>query len=221
MSTSQQLTGPLPAGRTPQELAAARRQAVEAWERAERALEATTRIAPETPALRVELERRREARRREHEALLARSAPATSAASLPDTSPDADRVAIRAVLAHRDAGLREQLAQQLAEVGVVVVGSYDDGADASGAAVAEQPELMLIEDRLPSMDGLQVLRRVRTLVPGIVTAAHVGDLTAVGCFTDGGVDVILAARTPPADMAQQLLGCLCRARRPLPAAPAA
>lgn len=204
----------LPAGRFPHELAAARRQAIDAWERADRALEATTRIAPRQQAVRLDLDRQHGARQREHAALLARSAELLELGG--------ERLAVRAVLAHSDARLRDLLTQELTEAGVRIVGAFDDGADAAGAAVAEQPELVLLQDLLPTMDGLQVLRRVRTLVPGVVTGVHMLALTTVGCFVDGGVDVAFAARTTPADMARQLVDCLrrsCPAAQPVRPAP--
>lgn len=188
---------PLPYRRGAQELSAARQLAVDAWERADRATEVALRTCDELAA-------QREARRREHEALLCRCAELSAGPAEP--------AAVRAVLAHRDAVLRCDLAQELEEADVRVVGSFDDGADAAGTAVAEQPELVLVEDALPTMPGLAVLRRVRTLVPGAVTAAHVPDVTVAGCFVDGGVDVVLTSPESAAEMARQVLACLALGR---------
>jgi DNA-binding response OmpR family regulator len=70
------------------------------------------------------------------------------------------------VLAHRDDRLRRKVAHALQDHGVHVVTGTDTGADAVGVIVAEQPELVLVEDTLSMLAGLEVIRDVRRFSPG-------------------------------------------------------
>ena len=58
----------------------------------------------------------------------------------------------------------------LADHGVQVVASTDNGADAVGTIVAEQPDLVLIEDTLSMLAAVQVIREVRRFSPETVIA---------------------------------------------------
>jgi CheY-like chemotaxis protein len=192
----------VPSRRSYDELIRARRDAIETWHRALRTVEAAAESTRITRELRLDLNRRREARQREREALLARSA------QLRDAAAPTEPVPVRAMLAHRNEWVRERVAQRLAEAGVAVVGVFEDGADAAGTAVAEQPDLVLVEDLLPTMPGLQVVRRVTTFAPLALTGAHVTDDSGIEPFLAAGASAVFTRRVRPHDVADHLLSCL-------------
>ncbi len=169
-----------------------------------------------TRELRLDAARRLEARKREQQAVLTRAAEhlRASGAVLGTRTP------VRAVLVHRNAWLRDRVATGLKAAGVSVVEEFEDGADAAGTIVVEQPDLVLVEDRLPTLPGLEVIRRVRRFAPGTLVAAHVLDSVGVGSALDAGAQAVFTRRTSPADIAAELLRCLSRPRGPVDDSPA-
>ena len=179
-------------------------QALDAWNRAQRISELAGESVAMTREMRLDLARRMEARRREREALIAR-ADAQLRASGEVLTTD---MAPRAVLAHRNAWLRDKIATRLAEQGVVVVGAFEDGADAAGTLVIEQPDLVLVEDRLPTVSGIDVVRRAQTYAPGAFVAAHVMGSADIEAMVEAGADAVFTRRIPPLEIAEELLACL-------------
>lgn len=183
--------------------------AVEAWAHALRAAEKAADAAAVTREMRLDLTRRAEARRREHAAVIARADEQLRASGRlmsRNTAP-------RAILAHRNEWLRGRVAARLEELGVRVVGVFDDGADAAGTLVAEQPDLVLVEDRLPTLSGLDVVRRARDYAPGSVVAAQVMDSSGVDVMVAAGAEAVFTRQVPPDEIADQLFACLGSDRR--------
>jgi DNA-binding NarL/FixJ family response regulator len=120
---------------------------------------------------------------------------------------------VRAVLAHRNAWLCGKVSARLEEHGVTVVGVFTDGADAAGTVVAEQPELVFFEDRLPSLAGSDLVRRVRDFSPLSVIGAQVEDSRGIAPLVDVGAHAVFTRRVPPVEIADQLLACLNGDRR--------
>jgi len=111
------------------------------------------------------------------------------------------------VLAHRNDWLRGKVRDLLCFEGVEVVGEFADGADAAGTLVAEQPDLLLVEDLLPTLRGIQVIGRARRFAPGTVVGAQVQDSTGVQPAVDAGALAVFTRRIPPAQIAERLLAC--------------
>ena len=179
-------------------------QALEAWNRAQRLSEPLGEAVSITREMRLDLARRMEARRREHDALIARADAQLRASG----DVLASAMAPRAVLAHRNAWLRDKVAARLADRGVVVVGAFEDGADAAGTIVIEQPDLVLVEDRLPTVTGIDVVRRAQTYAPSAFVAAHVMDSADIEAMVEAGADAVFTRRIPPLEIADELLACL-------------
>lgn len=195
--------------RTQLDLMTAQLWAIDAWHRARRASDGAARSAAVTRESRLDLSRRMEARRREQDALLRRADEQLRQSG----QVLSGRAPIRAVLAHRNAWLREAVAARLTAEGVEVVGMFEDGADAAGTLVVEQPDLLLVEDRLPTMTGIEVVRRARAFAPHTVVGAQVLDSAGVQALVDAGAQAVFTRRVPPAEIAEQLLSYVRDASR--------
>lgn len=140
---------------------------------------------------------------RERRALLARAEAAQH-----NEYPFGKARSARAVLAHRNAWLRDKLAAALRASNVVVVLGTDDGAEACAAIAFEQPDIVIVEDRLPILSGVEVIRRAVTFAPGVLIAAHSADQTGMPALREAGARAVFSRRIPPHDIAQHVLRCL-------------
>lgn len=195
-------------GRSQLELLTAQVRGIEAWHRSNRLSQDADTAIGLTREMRLDLGHRLEARRREQAALIARVDQQLrhSGELLTAHRP------VRAVIAHRNDWLCGRVVSRLEEHGVDVVGVFSDGADAAGTVVAEQPELVLLEDRLPSLAGSDLVRRVRDFSPRTVIGAQVEDSRGIGPLVDVGAHAVFTRRIPPVEMADQLLACLDEGR---------
>jgi len=193
-----------PRGQSPVDLMRSQLEAIDAWHRARRAAESAALSAMNTRENRLDLNRRLEARRREQQALVERAAAQLRASG----GVLAGRLRPRAVVAHRNPWLRDAVAGRLRDQDVEVVGLFDDGADCAGTLVVEQPDLLFIEDRLPTLTGVEVVQRARDFSPRTVVGAQALDASSVAALFDAGAKAVFARRVPPAEMVDQLLVCL-------------
>jgi CheY-like chemotaxis protein len=211
-STPERLEGPAarrPSTGTSQlDLLAAQVQGIDAWNRSNQLSKGAAEVIGITREMRLDLSHRMEARRREHAALVARVDEQLRASGQLLTS----RRPVRAVVAHRNAWLSGKVTSRLEERGVLIVGVFTDGADAAGTVVAEQPELVFLEDRLPSLAGSDLVRRVREFSPGTVIGAQVEDSRGIAPLVDVGAHAVFTRRIPPLDVADQLLACFTEQR---------
>lgn len=190
-------------------------RAIDAWNGAHHAGEAAAaRTTSMSREMRLDLSRRMDARRREHAAIVARVD-----AQLRMSGDVLHRnVVRRAVVAHRNEWMTQKITALLTDRQVQVIGTFVDGAEAAGTAIAEQPDLVIVEDRLSTLTGTDVVREVREYSPQSVVAAQVLDSTGVARLVDAGAHAVFTRRIRPADVVDQVLHCLqCDAdsRRPL------
>ena len=203
-------SGPYSRGQRHVDLIQAQVEAIDAWHRARLVAESAAQSVSSTRETRLDLSRRMEARRREQQALMARAAESLGSSG----GLLASRVRPRAVVAHRNPWLRDTVAKRLGDEGIDVVGLFEDGADCAGTLVAEQPDLLLVEDRLPTMSGLEVVLRARQFAPRTVVGAQALDAGSVAALFDAGATAVFPRRVPPADMVDQLLAHLAAADQP-------
>lgn len=155
----------------------------------------------------VDLQQRRTARarldvvRRERAALMAR-AHQQSLGEMPGGSRPT------AVLAHHSPWFLERLTAHLADRGIRVVAAEPDIASAAGAAAAEQPSLVLLEDREESSPGESVVRDVIDYCPNTLVTATCASSDRVGLLLDAGARTVFTRRVTPVDVAQQLTALL-------------
>ncbi len=114
----------------------------------------------------------------------------------------------RVVLAHRNEWFLGRVALSLQDRGLLVVAQLDNGADAVGLAVAEQPDLVLVEDTLAMVPGEQVVRDVRRFCPGTRVVAQVAYGDRVSTLLEAGASTVFTRQVPPSDVAQGMVDLL-------------
>jgi hypothetical protein len=184
------------------DLALAQRQlrAIEAFNRARAARERAEADAARTRELRLDAARHLEVLQRQHQALVGRTDRQLreSGQVLMLAAP------ARAVLAHRSAWFGDKVAALLADRQVRVVERVDNGADAVGIVVAEQPDLLLVEDGLLMVPGEQVVREARHYSEGTVIVAQASSADRLEALRDAGADVVVTRRATPAEVVGRL-----------------
>jgi CheY-like chemotaxis protein len=149
---------------------------------------------------RMDMDRRMDVLRRQQEAVIARAHEQLHGTGelLPSTARR------RVVLAHRNEWYLDRVSAVLRDHGAHVVARLDNGADAIGVALCEQPDVVLVEDTLAMVPGEQVVRELRALCPStrIVAQCAYGD--RVGALLEAGAAAAFARKVPPADVAEAM-----------------
>lgn len=187
--------------RTAVELAAQQLAAIEQFHQARRAADEAVAAASLTREERLTRDRHQDVVRREHEAIIARCDQHLRGSVDLLLQSGARRV----VLAHRHEWFIDKVASLLAAQGVHDVTRLENGADAVGAAIAEQPDLLLVEDSLAMVSGEQVVREVRLFSPETLVVAQVAYSDRVGALLDAGAAAVFTRQIPPADVVQGVL----------------
>ena len=143
-------------------------QAVDAWLSARRDRERLLHHVPTSRDQRLDVAREVDALRTTHEAIKGCCARASDPGSR--RPPGAT-----AVVAHRHAWFADELAVLLEEQGAVVLVCTDNGAEALGTVVAEQPDVLLAGDRLAMVPGRALLAATRDYSPGTLRALYASD----------------------------------------------
>ena len=183
------------------DLAAQQLRALEQFHRSRHMSEQAAAAAARSRELRMDSARSLEVLRRQHDAVIARSHEQLRASGQLLRS-SAER---RAVLAHRSEWVVGKLVSVLQQRGVCVIGSTDNGADAVGLVVAEQPDVVLVEDTLAMLGGLEVIREVRRFSPGTVVVATASYGDRIGGLLEAGATTVLTRSVPPQDLARSML----------------
>jgi DNA-binding NarL/FixJ family response regulator len=118
---------------------------------------------------------------------------------------------LRVLVVDQDDRIRESLAGLLCIGGrCVVVGSAGGPDDAIAAAAAMQPDVVLLDPRLPAMDGGRaVIACLREAVPGVRVIVLVQSPTVTGDPLFGGADAYIKKTFRP----QELIDAVIAAAR--------
>ncbi len=139
--------------------------------------------------------------RRQHDAVVARADEQLRASGQLLRST----VERRVVIAHRSDWLVRRLEQTLEDRGVLLVARTDNGADAVGLVVAEQPDLVLLEDTLAMLPGSEVVREVRRFSPDTLVAVQAAHGGRVGELLDAGATTVFTRQVPPHEVIRSVL----------------
>ena len=186
------------------DLARQQLDAIDRWHEARRATQETAQRTTASREARMDLARRLDVIRAEHRAIVERTDAQlrSSVELLQRTTPR------RAIVVHRNAWFIDKVAADLGLREIEVVARLSNGAEAVGAVVAEQPDLLLVEDSLPMMSGEDVVREVRTFAPSTRIGAQVAYDDRIAAMLEAGAHSAYTRRVPPADVAAALAALL-------------
>ena len=186
------------------DLARQQLEAIDRWHDARRATREGAQRSAASREARMDLARRLDVIRAEHRAIVARTDAQlrSSVELLQRTTP------LRAVVVHRNSWFMDKVAADLGLRSIHVVAMLTNGAEAVGAVIAEQPDLLLVEDSLPMMSGEDVVREVRTFAPLTRIGAQVAYDDRIAAMLEAGAHSAYTRRVPPADVAAALAGLL-------------
>lgn len=142
-------------------------QGIDAWVAARRERERVLCVPGLSRYQRMDVAYEVEALRRTHDAIKGCCARGLHAAIEPMRW-----AAPTAVIAHRQPWFSNKLALHLSQLGMTVLVRTDNGAEALGAVVAEQPDVVFVGDRLAMMAGDAVLAESRTYAPRTLLVAQ-------------------------------------------------
>lgn len=173
-------------------LATRQLQAIDAWNRARRQVEGRSQRSGPGAQVPAEPATRRAVLRRKHQALVDRTHAqlAASGAVLRSTA------AHRLVVVHRDTDFATRLTQALVGAPLALSGWAVDGADGVGLAVAEQPDVVLLEESPLSVPIDEALADLRTYCPQAGLVVQVGDTQRVGDLLRSGTAMVLHRQLP-------------------------
>jgi CheY-like chemotaxis protein len=192
------------------DLARQQLDAIDRLHAARRAAQSAAQFTAGSREARMDLARRMDVVRAEHGALVARTeAQLRSSAELLHCT--ASR---RAIVVHRNSWFMEKVCAELETRHIQVLARLTNGAEAVGAVVAEQPDLLLVEDSLPMLTGEDVVREVRAFAPDTRIGVHVAYDNHVAAMLQAGADCAYSRRVPPGEVAQGLADLLLGSRQP-------
>ncbi len=190
--------------RTELDLAAQQLAAIARFNDARHMAEAAAAAVARSREMRMDVTRSLEVLRREHDAVVRRAHEHQRLTGDLLRGPRARRV----VIAHRNEWYVGKLVAALHDRGLLVVARIDNGADAVGIAVAEQPDLLMVEDTLAMVPGEQVVRDVRSYCPQTLVAAHVAYGDRIGPLLQAGAAAVFTRQVPPVEAVRSTLDLL-------------
>jgi|1186.fasta_scaffold404172_2 DNA-binding NarL/FixJ family response regulator len=99
----------------------------------------------------------------------------------------------RTVIIEDDRGMRLLATIAAEETGCQVIGEAETGADGVALVVRRQPDIVVMDYRLPDIDGAEATRQIRAAVPDVRVVAWTSadDEATAQRLTDAGADVVL------------------------------
>jgi DNA-binding NarL/FixJ family response regulator len=101
---------------------------------------------------------------------------------------------LRVVLVDDAEHIRHLVAQVVTKAGHDVVGHAHDGWAGVELALAEQPDVVITDWRMPRLDGVETTRRIRAAHPAMAIVAMTTDPAACEAFLRAGAGVCIDKR---------------------------
>jgi two-component system chemotaxis response regulator CheY len=100
---------------------------------------------------------------------------------------------VRVVLVDDADEVRQLVAEVLTRAGHVVVGHAHDGWEGVELALAERPDAVITNWRMPRMNGVETTSRIRAAHPevAIITLSSTGDAEVREAFLRAGADAVI------------------------------
>ena len=111
---------------------------------------------------------------------------------------------MRVLLVDDDAGIRTALAELLCAEGMDVVGEGMTGEDAIIKSGELQPDVVVLDDQMPLLTGVEAMPGIRRAAPGariVLFSAGVDSLSL-----KDPPDAVVAKGLPPADLLRAIAG---------------
>lgn len=175
-------------------------EAIDAWHARRRRQQAIAASMGDSREVRIDRSWRADVLRREHSAIVEHCD-----AHLRWSCDAVWQGRAHAVVVHRHTWAGERLASALERRGVHVVAVLDNGADAVGAVVVEQPELVVLSEVLPMVSSLEVVREVRALAPETMAAVLVEHGSSARELAEAGAALTLPQATPCSHAADEMV----------------
>ncbi len=104
----------------------------------------------------------------------------------------------RVLIADDDNDVRQAVRELLEDQRFVIVGEAVDGADAVTKALDLQPDVVLIDLRMPDVDGIEATRKIKALLPmvQVVMLSAYGDPGLISAAENAGVYAYLIKGCP-------------------------
>ena len=113
-----------------------------------------------------------------------------------------------AALIHRREWIRERLSDGLTRAGVEIIGSVDDGSAGLALALVEQPDLIVLEDRLPWMRAVDLVRTVHEFAPDTLVVVQAETVESGEECVEAGASLALGRTTSPDEVCSACLTLL-------------
>ena len=100
---------------------------------------------------------------------------------------------LRVVLVDDVSEVRNAVADLIRDAGHEIVGEADDGATGVQQTLAHRPDLVIIDWRMPGMDGVEATRRIRASYQSAAIVAFCSDNTPElrNAFLTAGADAFV------------------------------
>ena len=114
---------------------------------------------------------------------------------------------LRVILVEDDDQLRRSLRRLLEKRGIAVVEEAVDGTEGLAAAQRTSFDILLSDLRMPTMDGIELTRRVRAIDPSatVVIFSAYADQSLQAEALQAGVAAWIAKGSPPSELVDKLL----------------
>lgn len=121
------------------------------------------------------------------------------------------------IVADDDVHVREMLVGLLDDLGYRVVGAFAEAAGAVRACVAEPPDVVLLDHRMPGMSGTEAAAVLRGMVPDlpVIVLSAYDDAGLQRAARDAGVSAFLVKGCTAQDISEAIDNAV-RRRRGMP-----